>query len=239
MQQGLPQAISLADYQAPDYRTVRTGLVFDIRDGVTEVTSTLDIERQNSAGSELYLDGQELELVSVELDGRLLSSNEYQLQNEQLILRDLSEQHQVRIVTRIHPEQNTALEGLYRSSKMYCTQCEAQGFRKITYYQDRPDVLSKFDHHHRGRRAVPNLLSNGNLIAEVQLADGRKKVTWEDPFAKPCYLFALVAGDLAVLEDRFTTMSGRVVKLQIFSEPSQYRPMSLRYGCPKAIYALG
>ena len=220
MQQGLPQAISLADYQAPDYRTVRTGLVFDIRDGVTEVTSTLDIERQNSAGSELYLDGQELELVSVELDGRLLSSNEYQLQDEQLILRDLSEQHQVRIVTRIHPEQNTALEGLYRSSKMYCTQCEAQGFRKITYYQDRPDVLSKFTTTIiADAEQYPNLLSNGNLIAEEQLADGRKKVTWEDPFAKPCYLFALVAGDLAVLEDRFTTMSGREVKLQIFSEP--------------------
>ena len=220
MQQGLPQAISLADYQAPDYRTVYTDLVFDIRDGVTEVTSTIDIERQNAAGSELYLDGQELELISVEVDGRSLSSNEYQLQNEQLILRELGQQHQVRIVTRIHPEQNTALEGLYRSSKMYCTQCEAQGFRKITYYQDRPDVLSKFTTTIiADGEQYPNLLSNGNLIAEEQLADGRKKVTWEDPFAKPCYLFALVAGDLAVLEDRFTTMSGREVKLQIFSEP--------------------
>ena len=220
MQQGLPQAISLADYKAPDYRTVRTDLVFDINDGVTEVTSTLEIERQNSQGSQLHLDGQDLELVSVELDGRLLSSNEYQLQGEQLILRELADRHRVRIVTRIHPEQNTALEGLYRSSKMYCTQCEAQGFRKITYYQDRPDVLSKFTTTivADGER-YPNLLSNGNLIAEEQLQDGRKKVTWEDPFAKPCYLFALVAGDLAVLEDRFITMSGREVKLQIFSEP--------------------
>ena len=131
MQQGLPQAIALADYQAPDYRTVKTDLVFDIRDGVTEVTSTLDIQRQNPQGSVLQLDGQELELVSVELDGRLLSSNEFQIHSEQLLLQDLQDQHQLRIVTRIHPEQNTALEGLYRSSKMYCTQCEAQGFRKI------------------------------------------------------------------------------------------------------------
>ena len=220
MQQGLPQAIALADYQAPDYRTVKTDLVFDIRDGVTEVTSTLDIQRQNPQGSVLQLDGQELELVSVELDGRLLSSNEFQIDSEQLQLQDLQDQHQLRIVTRIHPEQNTALEGLYRSSKMYCTQCEAQGFRKITYYQDRPDVLSKFTTTIIADGArYPNLLSNGNLIAEERLADGRKKVTWEDPFAKPCYLFALVAGDLAVLEDQFITMSGRNVALKIFSEP--------------------
>ena len=220
MQQGLPQAIALADYQAPDYRTVKTDLVFDIRDGVTEVTSTLDIQRQDPQGSVLQLDGQELELVSVELDGRLLSSNEFQIHSEQLLLQDLQDQHQLRIVTRIHPEQNTALEGLYRSSKMYCTQCEAQGFRKITYYQDRPDVLSKFTTTIIADEArYPNLLSNGNLIAEEQLADGRKKVTWEDPFAKPCYLFALVAGDLAVLEDQFITMSGRNVALKIFSEP--------------------
>jgi aminopeptidase N len=220
VQQGLPQAIALADYQAPDYRTVKTDLIFDIRDGVTEVTSTLDIQRQNPQGSVLQLDGQELELVSVELDGRLLSSNEFQIDGEQLLLQDLQDQHQLRIVTRIHPEQNTALEGLYRSSKMYCTQCEAQGFRKITYYQDRPDVLSKFTTTIIADGArYPNLLSNGNLIAEEQLADGRKKVTWEDPFAKPCYLFALVAGDLAVLEDQFITMSGRNVALKIFSEP--------------------
>ena len=176
MQQGLPQPIALADYRAPEYRTVRTDLVFDIRDGVTEVTSTLDIERQTPQGSELRLDGQELELVSVELDGRILSSNEYQIENEQLILRDLRDQHQVRIVTRIRPEQNTALEGLYRSSNMYCTQCEAQGFRKITYYQDRPDVLSKFTTTIiADSERYPNLLSNGNLVAQELLSDGRKK----------------------------------------------------------------
>ena len=143
-------------------------------------------------------------------------------------------------MTRIHPEQNTALEGLYRSSKMYYTQCEAQGFRKITYYQDRPDVLAKF------RTTIiadgvryPNLLSNGNLVAEEQMADGRKKVTWEDPFAKPCYLFALVAGDLAVLEDQFTTMSSRDVALKDLFRITQYRAMSLRDGCAKALDAVG
>ena len=117
MQQGLPQPIALADYQSPEYRTMNTDLVFDIRDGVTEVTSTLDILRQTAEGSVLRLDGQEVELISVELDGRILSSNEFQVDHEQLILRDLQERHQLRIVTRICPEQNTALEGLYRSSK--------------------------------------------------------------------------------------------------------------------------
>ena len=217
--QDAPKAIYLADYQAPGYTTKQTELHFDIRDGQTTVTATLQVARQDAAASQIELLGEELTLVSVALDGRELSSNEYELTERALTLFNLAEAHQVRIVTQICPEENTALEGLYRSSSMYCTQCEAEGFRKITYYQDRPDVLSKFKTTIvADAERYPNLLSNGNLIHEASLPDGRREVTWEDPFPKPSYLFALVAGDLAVLEDSFTTMTGREVKLQIFSE---------------------
>ena len=214
-----PKAIYLADYQPPGYTTQQTGLHFDIRDGQTTVTATLQVARQDAAASQMELLGEELTLVSVELDGRALSSNEYALSDHSLTLFNLDEGHEIRIVTQICPEENTALEGLYRSSSMYCTQCEAEGFRKITYYQDRPDVLSKFKTTIvADAQRYPNLLSNGNLVHEAALPDGRREVTWEDPFPKPSYLFALVAGDLALLEDTFTTMSGRQVKLQIFSE---------------------
>ena len=214
-----PKAIYLADYQPPGYTTQQTGLHFDIRDGQTTVTATLQVARQDAAASQMELLGEELTLVSVELDGRALSSNEYALSDHSLTLFNLDEGHEIRIVTQICPEENTALEGLYRSSSMYCTQCEAEGFRKITYYQDRPDVLSKFKTTIvADAQRYPNLLSNGNLVHEAALPDGRREVTWEDPFPKPSYLFALVAGDLALLEDTFTTMSGRQVQLQIFSE---------------------
>ena len=213
------KAIYLVDYQAPGYTTDKTELHFEISDGKTTVSSTLHVRRQDVEASSIELMGEELTLISVALDGRALSSNEYELSSKTLTIFGLQAENQIQIVTQICPEENTALEGLYRSSSMYCTQCEAEGFRKITYYQDRPDVLATF------RTTIvadaqryPNLLSNGNLVQEAQLPDGRREVTWEDPFPKPSYLFALVAGDLAVLEDSFTTMTGREVKLQIFSE---------------------
>ncbi|MEZ5507126.1 MAG: hypothetical protein R3F38_14635 [Gammaproteobacteria bacterium] len=124
------------------------------------------------------------------------------------------------IDTRIDPKANTSLEGLYLSKGMYCTQCEAEGFRKITYYLDRPDVMATFRTRvEADKQTCPVLLSNGNPVARGDLADGRHFVVWEDPFKKPCYLFALVAGDLAVVEDHFVTRSGRKVLLQIFVEP--------------------
>jgi aminopeptidase N len=215
-----PKATYLADYQPPSYTTDQTELHFDIQDGATTVSSTLQVRRLNASSDVLELLGEELELLSVAVDGRALGSNEYELTDRGMRIFGLGEQHQVQVVTRICPEENTALEGLYRSSSMYCTQCEAEGFRKITYYQDRPDVLSTFKTTIvADAGAYPNLLSNGNLIAEQDLQNGRKQATWHDPFPKPSYLFALVAGNLAVLEDAFTTMSGRQVKLQIFSEP--------------------
>ncbi|HTK97707.1 MAG TPA: aminopeptidase N [Pseudomonadales bacterium] len=222
MKDSQPKAIRLAEYRPPDHVITDTRLEFDLTDGVTQVTSQLQVRRMGTT-STLRLDGQELELVSVAVDGRLLTSNEYQTDDDSLTLFDLPESCELTIVTRIHPEQNVALEGLYksggRSGGMYCTQCEAEGFRKITYYLDRPDVLSKFTTTIIADPAYPVLLSNGNLIEEHQRADGRRSVTWQDPFPKPSYLFALVAGDLALLRDEFVTASGRRVELRIYSEP--------------------
>ena len=214
-----PEPIRLEDYQPPAYTTLATDLVFEIADGATRVASTLTVQRQG-AGDELRLAGQALTLESVAIDGRTLGGNEYALDDEGLTLFGLNDNARVEIVTRIVPEENTALEGLYKSGGMYCTQCEAEGFRRITYFQDRPDVLSKF------RTTIvadgeryPNLLSNGNLLSRETLEDGRTRVVWEDPHPKPSYLFALVAGNLASIEDEFVTASGRTVRLQIFSEP--------------------
>ncbi len=220
MKEAQPKEVKLEEYCPPDYRTETTDLLFDIRDGATRVTATLDVIKQSADGNTLVLDGQELELVSIALDGRELSGNEYSVDEDTLTIHGLSERHTIEIVTVIHPEENTALEGLYYSSNMYSTQCEAQGFRKITYYQDRPDVLAKFTTTIvADAERYPTLLANGNLLESKTVADGRRAVKWEDPFPKPSYLFALVAGDLAHIEDVYVTASGRQVTLQIFSEP--------------------
>ena len=202
----------------PAYVTDETRLKFDIEDGRTRVSSELDIRKVREDSTEIYLNGEELELVSVSVDGRRISENEYSVDDFGMTIFGLGEAHTIQIVTEIAPEQNTALEGLYKSSAMYCTQCEAEGFRKITYYQDRPDVLSRFTTVIADGERFPNLLSNGNLLKEEFLDGGRKSVTWSDPFPKPSYLFALVAGNLSVLEDVFVTKSGRSVNLKIFFE---------------------
>ncbi len=216
--QETPEAIFLADYRPPAYRILETDLRFEIGRGETRVENRMQLER--SGGSEpLVLQGERLRLESVSVDGRTLSSNEYALDDSSLTIFDLPARCEVDVVTRIEPEKNTALEGLYQSSGMYCTQCEAEGFRRITYYQDRPDVLSVFTTTIVADAGYPVLLSNGNPISETVLEDGRRQVTWHDPHPKPSYLFALVAGDLAVLEDTFVTASGRKVELRIYSEP--------------------
>jgi len=219
LRDGEPKTIRLREYQAPVMQIREVDLSFDIVPDTTTVTSRLKVQRVADGAAELRLDGQELELVSVMVDGERLSSNGYALDEDSLTLFDLPDECSVEIVNRICPEQNTALEGLYKSGTMYCTQCEAEGFRKITYYQDRPDVLASFTTTIIAGPDYPVLLSNGNLVASETLNDGRQKVTWHDPFVKPSYLFALVAGDLALLENSFTTMSGREVELRIYSEP--------------------
>ncbi len=217
------KTIYLKDYQAPDYLIDETTLTFELHEDHTLVHAQLVIRRNPEKGSglpPLVLDGQELELLSVSLNDRELAPGDYQLDDSHLTLQPTTAQFTVDSTVRIHPESNTALEGLYKSGSMFCTQCEAEGFRKITYYLDRPDVMSKFtttvsaEQHH-----YPVLLSNGNPVASGSEEGGRHWATWEDPFKKPAYLFALVAGDLWCVEDSFTTMSGRNVALRIYVEP--------------------
>ena len=216
MRDAQPTAIYLKDYQQPDYWIERTELTFELQDEYTLVTALLDLVRNDQAadGADLLLAGQDLELISLVLDGQTLTTEQYELGDESLTVKGVQQRSQLVIKTRIYPAKNTALEGLYRSGGMYCTQCEAEGFRRITYYLDRPDVMSVFTTHIIADAAqFPVLLSNGNLIAD-RVENGLHKVTWQDPHKKPAYLFALVAGDLRVKEDRFTTMSGRDVALK-------------------------
>ncbi|HWK53523.1 MAG TPA: aminopeptidase N, partial [Hyphomicrobiales bacterium] len=167
----------------------------------------------------LVLDGRRLELLDVLLDGQALAADRYQVDAEQLTLFEVPAQFTLETLVRIHPEDNASLEGLYKSRVMFCTQCEAEGFRKITYYLDRPDVLSSFTTRveaDAGR--YPVLLSNGNCIDSGKLEQGRHFAVWQDPFRKPSYLFALVAGKLEALTDTFTTQSGRAIDLRLYVE---------------------
>ncbi|UTW07408.1 aminopeptidase N [Pseudomonas benzenivorans] len=218
-----PKMIYLKDYQAPDYLIDETHLTFELFEDHSLVHAQLVMRRNPAAGTglpPLVLDGQQLELLSLSMDGAELGAADYQLSDSQLRLQPKAASFVIDSSVRIHPESNTALEGLYKSGSMFCTQCEAEGFRKITYYLDRPDVMSKFTttvsaEQHR----YPVLLSNGNPIASGPEEGDRHWVTWQDPFMKPAYLFALVAGDLWCVEDSFTTMSQREVALRIYVEP--------------------
>lgn len=218
-----PKVIYLKDYQAPEYLIDETNLTFELYEDHTLVHAQLVMRRNPERGEglpPLVLDGQQLELLSLSMDDRELGSADYQLDDSHLTLQPLAGRFTLDSTVRIHPETNTALEGLYKSGKMFCTQCEAEGFRKITYYLDRPDVMSKFTttvsaEQHR----YPVLLSNGNPVASGAEEGGRHWATWQDPFKKPAYLFALVAGDLWCVEDSFTTMTQREVALRIYVEP--------------------
>lgn len=216
-----PKAIYLSDYQVPDFLIEKTDLVFSLDENETTVTSTLLIKKNSDSEKShcpLVLHGEELVLQSIAVDGRELSDDEYQLGEESLTVI-IPDQCIITCVTIIKPEQNTALEGLYKSSGMYCTQCEAEGFRKITYYLDRPDVMSVFSTKIiADKTQYPLLLSNGNLVNEGELDNNRHWAQWYDPFKKPAYLFALVAGDLSLVEDSFTTQSGRDITLRIYVE---------------------
>ncbi len=217
-----PRTIYLKDYQPPSYLVDEIALRFELEPATTRVNSRMIVRRNPevaATGSELQLHGQELELVTVHVNGTALDEAAYQLDDEQLLLSGLEDGTVIEIETLIHPDKNTALEGLYVSSAMFCTQCEAEGFRRITYLPDRPDVMTRFTTTLVADKArYPVLLSNGNPIEQGEMKDGRHWVTWQDPFPKPSYLFALVAGDLYCQEDRFRTRSGRDVTLKIFVE---------------------
>ncbi|WP_105103771.1 aminopeptidase N [Microbulbifer pacificus] len=224
MKDSQARTIYLKDYKAPDYLVDRTNLTFDLDPHATLVRSHLKVRRNPAVAQDgeilppLWLDGVDLELLSVSLDGELLPAQRYEEKPGGLSLKVDRSEFDLEVQTRIAPEANTSLEGLYLSNGMYCTQCEAEGFRKITFYPDRPDVMSVFTTTIIAPPSYPVLLSNGNKVDSGTTEDGRLRVTWEDPFAKPSYLFALVGGDLQHVEDSFITSSGRKVKLQLFTE---------------------
>ncbi len=215
-----PRTIYLKDYRPPDYLIDKTELRVELGDAETTVAARLSMRRnEHSDVAELELHGADLELRELKIDGRVLGDNEYRLDDEKLIIHQVPRQFVFESLVAINPDQNTSLEGLYKSDGMYCTQCEAEGFRKITWYLDRPDVMSEFTTTVvADKTKYPVLLSNGNPIERGELQDDRHFVTWNDPFKKPSYLFALVAGDLEYIEDNYTTMSGRKIALRIFVE---------------------
>ncbi len=215
-----PQPIYLQDYTPPSHWIDQVDLHFDLGATHTDVHAKLAVRRNTARNDpDLVLNGQHLELLAVQLDGTPLSRDQYHCDEQQLRFQALPEQFTLDITTRLYPQDNTALEGLYQSSGNFCTQCEAQGFRRITYFLDRPDVMAVYTTTLvADQQRYPVLLSNGNPVAQGQHPDGRHWVTWHDPHPKPSYLFALMAGDLAYLEDHYTTCSGRAVNLRIYTE---------------------
>ncbi|MGH1470088.1 MAG: aminopeptidase N [Cellvibrionaceae bacterium] len=224
MKDAAPKAIYLKDYLPPAFVINTTDLVVELTDDVTTVTSSLLIERnpdyKADQAKDLVLNGGKLSLVSVSIDDQLLDRSMFEVDENGLTISNVPERFTLTTVVEIKPQDNTTLEGLYRSQSIYCTQCEAEGFRNITYYLDRPDVMSEFTTKIiADKKQFPVLLANGNSIGEGDLENGRHWRQWHDPFKKPCYLFAMVAGNLSKIDDKFVTQSGREVVLQIFVEP--------------------
>jgi aminopeptidase N len=216
-------SVLLKDYTPPDFLVDRVTLVFDIRPEETRVTSTLTLfinPDKSKKSSVLKMDMGDFRILSVTLDGRDLSAKEYQADGKKIIIPDVPDRFTLETRTLLCPEKNTRLEGLYRSSGIYCTQCEAEGFRNIAPFPDRPDVMARYTCTIiADKTECPVLLSNGNPVKSGDLPDNRHFVTWEDPFKKPCYLFALVAGNLSWIESPFVTRSGNQITLKIFAEP--------------------
>ncbi|MBW1809830.1 MAG: aminopeptidase N [Deltaproteobacteria bacterium] len=215
-----PKTIYLKDYTPPAYLIEQIDLHIELTEDITTVTSKLDVTKNpqsDDRSGRIKLDGVGLTLKSVKLDGRQLGQADYSVTENRLTIEGLPDNFGLEIQTEIKPQENTSLEGLYRSSGNFCTQCEPEGFRKIAYTLDRPDVMSRYSTTIvADKDKYPVLLSNGNLIASGELADNRHWVKWEDPHKKPTYLFALVAGDLVRTEAVYTTRSGREVSIRVF-----------------------
>jgi aminopeptidase N len=220
MSEHKPNPVRLSDYLPPDYAIDHVDLVFELSPRDARVTSRLTVRRNGDHGRPLWLDGDELRLESVAIDGEVLPAGRYEVDDRGMTIPDVPSAFELTVINRVDPVDNTALDGLYQSSGNFCTQCEPEGFRRITFFPDRPDVLSRYcvtliaD-----RKECPVLLSNGNPVEQKDLGDGRHQAVWEDPHPKPSYLFALVAGKLEAIHDTFTTASGREVKLAIYVEP--------------------
>lgn len=218
-----PSTVHLTDYAPPSHLIDTIDLTVRLGDDVTAVRSRLAGRRNPASGNgpaDLYLDGEDQELVSLTLDGRVLAPGDWEQRPEGIVVPNVGEAFTLEVESLIRPQDNTRLEGLYKAGGMYCTQCEAEGFRRITYFPDRPDVMSVYTVRIEADKArFPVLLANGNRIESSDLGEGRHYAVWHDPFPKPAYLFAMVAGDLMVDRDSFTTRSGRQVALEIYVEP--------------------
>ena len=221
MRTDTPVTIYRKDYQPYPYGIPRVSLAFDLDPDATTVHCAMQIERRPGVPDDtpMELNGEALELVSLHVDGQPWPANQYTVSEHSLVIRGLPAQARVETVSRCNPAANSTLMGLYVSGNNFFTQCEAEGFRRITWFADRPDVMSRYRVTLRAGAGYPVLLSNGNLVAERELPDGRREAEWEDPFPKPCYLFALVAGKLTLRETRVKTRSGREVLLQVYSDP--------------------
>ncbi len=222
MSSEMPKTIYLKDYQPSNFLIEKVFLHFDLHGDHTTVKSILTVKRNPVAKEQqaaLVLDGEDMQLQSISLDGVVLEEKQYKVNKNSLTIHDVPESFTLETTVLIKPQDNTQLSGLYVSGGNFCTQCESQGFRRITYYLDRPDVLARFNTTITADKSqYPYMLSNGNLIEERDLGNNRHWVHWEDPSLKPCYLFALVAGDFDLIEDTFITMSNREVALKLYLE---------------------
>ncbi|MCB0378382.1 MAG: aminopeptidase N [Bdellovibrionales bacterium] len=231
-----PQTIYLKDYKPPSFLIPNIELNFDLHEEETIVTATMHLKRNPLAEhvDELFLNGNNLELLELEIDGESVKPGHYQVSAKGLTLTNLSSDMMLTTKVRIQPQNNKAFSGLYKTKTVFCTQMEAQGFRNTTYFLDRPDVLSIYRTRIvADKNKCPVLLSNGNFIEQTDLADGRHQAVWEDPFPKPCYLFALVAGDLDWIEDSYQTISKRKVDLRIYVDKGKKERARYAMDCLK------
>lgn len=211
------EKIYLKDYKSPSFEVSSIHLDFILNEDFCRVVAKSKIKRTEK-GAALVLDGEELKLIHIKIDGKALTPDQYTITPETLTVQQVPDQFELEIETELQPQLNTALEGLYKSNGIFCTQCEAQSFRRITYFFDRPDVMTIYSVTIEADKAkYPVLLSNGDRGRTEDLGNGRHKSYWSDPHKKPCYLFALVAGDLGVIRDSFTTASGRKVNLEVYA----------------------
>ena len=229
MRTDIPQPTRLVDYQPPPYLIDEVALDFRLSPSATRVKARLTIRRAGDHAQPLRLDGEGLRPIAFAIDGRALAAGDYAVDDEGVTIAKVPTVFVLETEVEIDPAANSALIGLYISGGRFCTQCEAEGFRRITWFADRPDVLARFTVRIEADCAYAHLLSNGNLVASGSLPNGRHYAEWSDPFPKPAYLFALVAGELDVLEGSFTTMTGREVALKIYVDPGM---------APRAAYAL-
>ncbi|MFS4457652.1 aminopeptidase N [Bdellovibrio sp. HCB2-146] len=211
------EKIYLRDYKTPDFTVKSVNLDFNLNEDFCRVVAKSEIEKKSPSAS-LVLNGEDMKLISVKINGETLQEGQYTLTKEHLTIPTTPEKFTLEIETQLEPQNNTSLEGLYKSNGIFCTQCEAEGFRKITYFLDRPDVMTSYSVTiEADKTKYPVLLSNGDRLKVEDLGNGRHKAYWRDPHKKPCYLFALVAGDLGVIRDTFTTASGREVNLEVYA----------------------